>query len=329
MSTIIQNRYDLVYMFDCKDGNPNGDPDADNAPRIDPQDMHGLVSDVCLKRKIRNFVSSAGGTGNDIFIQQRIPLNPRIAEMCDRLGIPSHRNTDKKTDKPDAAEGNAKKGIWDKKKAKGRLPEQIKSLQEALCARYFDVRAFGGVLSTGPNAGQIRGPVQFTFSRSIDPVQPLDLGITRVADVDKPEGEMGRKKLIPYGLYRCHGFVSANLAKAPSNFTDDDLATLFRALCGRASLTAPDGGASEYGRNMFMGDESSAHGLMAPRKLVVFKHQSALGNSPAHQLLDRVLVKLKDKVKAEKRAPRSFADDYDVSINREGLTASVEVIELL
>jgi CRISPR-associated protein Csd2 len=317
MSNVIQNRYDFVYLFDCKDGNPNGDPDAANAPRIDPQDMHGLVSDVCLKRKIRNFVLSTGGAGNDIFIQQKSPLNPRIGEICDQLGIPSYRN------KPDAAEGDAKKGIWDTKKAKARPPKEIDQLQVALCARYFDVRAFGGVLSIGPNAGQIRGPVQLTFSRSIDPVQPLDLGITRVADVDKPEGEMGRKNLIPYGLYRCHGFVSANLAEAPSNFTDDDLATLFRALCGRASPT------EELGRNMFMGDESSSHGLMAPRKLVVFKHQSALGNSPAHQLFDRVVVKLKDKVRAEKQAPRSFGEDYEVSIDREGLSQGIEVIELL
>ena len=308
MSNVIQNRYDLVFLFDCTDGNPNGDPDAANAPRIDPQDMHGLVSDVCIKRKIRNFVLSLGGDGNDIFIQQRIPLNPRIEEACIQESLPTHRKADKS---------------WDRTKAKERSPDQIEKLQTALCARYFDIRAFGGVLSTGPNAGQIRGPVQFTFSRSIDPVQPLDFGITRVADVDKPEGEMGRKNLIPYGLYRCHGFVSANLAKPPSNFTEDDLATLFRALCGRASVD------DEFSRNMFMGDESSSHGLMAPRKLVVFKHQSALGNSPAHRLFDRVVVQLKDKLKAEKRQPRSFNEDYEVSINRQELPGSVGVLELL
>ena len=223
MSTVIQNRYDFVYLFDCKDGNPNGDPDAANAPRIDPQDMRGLVSDVCLKRKIRNFVLSSGGNGNDIFIQQKSPLNPRIEAACleQKPPLPTHRKS---------------AGKWDKEKAKERPPAEIDQLQTALCARYFDVRAFGGVLSTGPNAGQIRGPVQLTFSRSVDPVQPLDLGITRVADVDKPEGEMGRKNLIPYGLYRCHGFISANLAKPPSNFTEDDLAMLFCALCGRASI---------------------------------------------------------------------------------------------
>lgn len=303
MSTVIQNRYDFVYLFDCKDGNPNGDPDAGNAPRIDPQDMHGLVSDVCLKRKIRNFVLSGGGVGNDIFIQQKIPLNPLIEDVCKQEKLPAHRKSD---------------GKWDKEKAKERPPMEISQLQTALCARYFDIRAFGGVLSTGPNAGQIRGPVQLTFSRSIDSVQPLDLGITRVADVDKPEGEMGRKNLISYGLYRCQGFISANLAKPPSNFTDEDLATLFRALCGRGSVT------EEFGRNMFMGDESSSHGLMAPQKLVVFKHDSPLGNAPAHKLFERVTVHRKPAVEVA----RDFSD-YDVTITREGLPAGVEVIEKL
>ncbi|MGB7549637.1 MAG: type I-C CRISPR-associated protein Cas7/Csd2 [Terracidiphilus sp.] len=307
MSAIIGNRYDIVYLFDCKDGNPNGDPDAANAPRIDPETRHGLVSDVCLKRKIRNFVLSEGGTGNDIFIQQKSPLNPRIAEMCAQAELPSHRKAD---------------GNWDKENAKKRPPAEIKTLQEALCARYFDIRAFGGVLSTGPNAGQIRGPVQFTFSRSVDPVLPLDLGITRVADVDKPEGEMGRKNLIPYGLFRCQGFISANLAKAPCNFSKNDLALLFRSLCGRASV------AEDFGRNMFMGDESSSHGLMAPRMLVVFKHESPLGNAPAHKLFDRITVRMKESVKAEKQAPRSF-NDYDVLIDREQLPKTVELLELL
>lgn len=158
MSIVIQNRYDLVYLFDCKDGNPNGDPDADNAPRIDPQDMHGLVSDVCLKRKIRNFVFSSGGAGNDIFIQQKIPLNPRIEEICDQMGIPGYRNRAKKTDKPDAAEGNAKKAIWDKTQAKERPPEQIKSLQEALCARYFDVRVSAACSRRARTPVRFEGP---------------------------------------------------------------------------------------------------------------------------------------------------------------------------
>lgn len=312
MSVIIGNRYDIVYLFDCKDGNPNGDPDAANAPRIDPETRHGLVSDVCLKRKIRNYVLSEGGPGNDIFIQQRSPLNPRIADICVQEKLPVNWKPDGKSDKTD------------KENAKKRPPEEIEKLQAALCARYFDIRTFGGVLSTGPNAGQIRGPVQFTFSRSVDPVQPLDLGITRVADVEKPEREMGRKNLIPYGLYRCQGFISANLAKAPApcSFSEDDLAMLFRALCGRASVT------EDFDRNMFMGDESSSHGLMAPRILVVFKHKSPLGNAPAHKLFDRITVKLKEKVRAEKQAPRAFSD-YDVLIDREQLPKTVELLELL
>jgi CRISPR-associated protein Csd2 len=310
MSAIIGNRYDIVYLFDCTDGNPNGDPDAANAPRIDPETRHGLVSDVCLKRKIRNYVLSEGGPGNDIFIQQKSPLNQRIADECGPAEVPVSWKPNGESTKDD------------KDKAKKRPPTEIGKLQAALCKRYFDIRTFGGVLSTGPNAGQIRGPVQFTFSRSADPVQPLDLGITRVADVDKPEGEMGRKNLIPYGLFRCHGFISANLAKAPCNFSEDDLAMLFRSLCGRASVTA------DFGRNLFMGDESASHGLMAPRMLVVFKHESPLGNAPAHKLFDRITVKLKEKVKAEKQAPRAF-NDYDVLIDREQLPKTVELLELL
>jgi CRISPR-associated protein Csd2 len=312
MSDLIGNRYDIVYFFDCKDGNPNGDPDAANAPRIDPEDRHGLVSDVCIKRKIRNFVLSEGGPGNDIFIQQKSPLNPRIADECASAGVPVNWKADGKSTKDD------------KENAKKRPPTEINKLQEALCARYFDIRTFGGVLSTGPNAGQIRGPVQFTFSRSVDPVLPLDLGITRVADVEKPEGEMGRKNLIPYGLYCCHGFISANLAKppAPCNFSEDDLALLFRALCGRASVQ------EDFGRNMFMGDESSSHGLMAPRMLIVFKHESPLGNAPAHKLFDRITVRMKESVKAEKQSPRSF-NDYDVLIDKEQMPKTVGLQELL
>ena len=154
----IQGRYDFVYLFDCKDGNPNGDPDAANAPRVDPQDMHGLVSDVCLKRKIRNYVLAVGGIGRDIFIQSKSPLNPRIAEACKDAGVPDYRNDD---------------GKWETRKAKSRTQSEIKTLQQKLCARYFDIRAFGAVMSTGPNAGQVRGPIQLTFSRSIDPILPM------------------------------------------------------------------------------------------------------------------------------------------------------------
>ena len=291
MSEPIKNRYDFVYLFDCKDGNPNGDPDAANAPRIDPQDMHGLVSDVCLKRKVRNFVLVVGGDGRDIFVQTKSPLNPRIADACKEANLPDYKKAD---------------GKWDTDKAKGRSQKDIRTIQQKLCARYFDVRAFGAVMSTGPNAGQIRGPVQITFSRSIDAILPLDLCLTRVTDTDKEEGEMGRKNLIPYGLYRCHGFISAHLANE-TGFNDDDLALFWQALT-----------------QMFDHDRSASRGTMAPQKLVVFKHQSALGNAPAHKLFERVSVARKPSV----AAARSFSD-YAVTIDRESLPQGIELLELL
>jgi len=294
----MNNRYDFVYLFDCKDGNPNGDPDAANAPRIDPQDMHGLVSDVCLKRKVRNFVLLAKGgiAPFDIFVRQ--------GEVLNRLIGQGH----------EAASKDPAYGTLDKKK--GPTRKQIGLARAAMCQRFYDVRTFGAVMSTGDNAGQVRGPVQLSFSRSLDPILPLDVSITRMAvtdakDEESPIQTMGRKNLIPYGLYRCHGFISAHLANE-TGFSDDDLALFWQALT-----------------QMFDHDRSASRGTMAPRRLIVFRHQSALGNAPAHQLFDRVVVQMKDGVKAERRAPRSFAGDYDVSISREGLSKSVELIELL
>jgi CRISPR-associated protein Csd2 len=287
----MNNRYEFIYLFDCKDGNPNGDPDAANSPRIDPQDMHGLVSDVCLKRKVRDYVLKVGGEGHDIFVQTKSPLNLRIAESCKETNLPDFKKAD---------------GKWDTDKAKGRSQKDIKTLQSWLCRRYYDVRTFGAVMSTGPNAGQIRGPVQFTFSRSIDSVLPLDMCITRVTDVDKEEGEMGRKNLIPYGLYRCHGFISAFLG-TDTGFTDADLELLWQALTG-----------------MFDHDRSASRGTMSPQKLIVFKHASKLGNAPANKLFERVSVTRKPNV----QVARSFAD-YDVAINRDRLPDGVDIIEKL
>ena len=298
----MNNRYDFVYLFDCKDGNPNGDPDAANSPRIDPQDMRGLVSDVCLKRKIRDYVLKVGGAGHDIFVQTKSPLNPRIAEVCKEAELPDFKKGD---------------GKWDTDKAKGRSQKDIRTLQSLLCKRYYDVRTFGAVMSTGPNAGQIRGPVQITFSRSIDAILPLDLCITRVTDTDKEEGEMGRKNLIPYGLYRCHGFISAHLAN-DTKFSDDDLAILFRALCGRANVQ------EEFTSSMFDHDHSASRGTMSPQKLITFKHQSALGNAPAHKLFERVTVQRKSDV----AVARAFTD-YEVGINKSGLPTGIELIEML
>ena len=286
----MNNRYDFVYLYDCKDGNPNGDPDAANSPRIDPQDMRGLVSDVCLKRKIRDYVLKVGGAGRDIFVQTKSPLNPRIAEVCKEAELPDFKKGD---------------GKWDTDKAKGRSQKDIRTLQSLLCKRYYDVRTFGAVMSTGPNAGQIRGPVQITFSRSIDAILPLDLCITRVTDTDKEEGEMGRKNLIPYGLYRCHGFISAHLANE-TGFSDDDLALFWQALA-----------------QMFDHDRSAARGTMAPQKLVIFKHATALGNAPAHKLFERVKVEKNPGVES----PRGFSD-YTVTVDDKDLPAGVTLTRL-
>ena len=285
----IQGRYDFVYLFDCKDGNPNGDPDAANAPRVDPQDMHGLVSDVCLKRKIRNYVLEANGGEEpfDIFVRQGSILNESITQAHKDLG---HE-----------VDGKSKKATRD----------QVKDARAKMCHRYYDVRTFGAVMSTGTNAGQVRGPVQLSFSRSLDPILPMDISITRMAvtegkELDAPNQTMGRKNLIPYGLYRCHGFISANLAH-DTGFSDDDLNLLWQAL-----------------QNMFDLDRSASRGTMAPQKLIVFKHQSTLGNAPAHKLFERIAVTRKESV----QAARQFSD-YEVSINQNDLPENVELVEML
>jgi len=286
----MNNRYDFVYLFDCKDGNPNGDPDAANSPRIDPQDMHGLVSDVCLKRKIRNFALLAknGQLPFDIFVQQGSVLNDKILD--------GHK-----------AAGNDVDG---KKKTADR--KQVQSARAAMCKRFYDVRTFGAVMSTGSNAGQVRGPVQISFSRSIDPILPLDLSITRMAvteankEADAPNQTMGRKNLIPYGLYRCHGFISAHLANE-TGFSDDDLALFWQSLT-----------------QMFDHDRSASRGTMSPQKLVVFKHATAIGNAPAHKLFERVSIQRKSGV----AVARSFTD-YEVAVNKSGLPSGIELNEML
>jgi CRISPR-associated protein Csd2 len=298
----MNNRYDFVYLFDCKDGNPNGDPDAANSPRIDPQDMHGLVSDVCLKRKVRNFalLAKEAAPGYGIFVQQGSVLNESIAKAHKDLG----HDVDPKSDKKKATR------------------EQVGSARAEMCKRFFDVRTFGAVMSTGANAGQVRGPVQLSFSRSVDAILPLDLSITRMAvteakEADSPNQTMGRKNLIPYGLYRCHGFISAHLARE-TGFNDDDLGVFLKALCGRAVLS------EQHGPSMFDNDHSASRGTMSPQKLVVFKHQSMLGNAPAHKLFERVTAKRKAGVEVA----RAFSD-YDVGVDKSGLPSGVEVLELL
>lgn len=280
MSLPITTRYDFVYLFDCKDGNPNGDPDAANSPRIDPQDMHGLVSDVCLKRKVRNYVLLKG---QGIFVQQGSVLNESIQQAHTGLGH----------------------DVDGKKKTATR--PQVALARTEMCKKFYDVRTFGAVMSTGANAGQVRGPVQLSFSRSIDPILPLDLSITRMAvteakDTDAPNQTMGRKNLIPYGLYRCHGFISANLAQE-TGFTTADLDLFWEALA-----------------MMFDHDRSASRGTMAPQALLAFEHGSALGNAPAHKLFERVKIIAKPGV----AAARNFSD-YDLIVDDTNLPTGIKL----
>jgi CRISPR-associated protein Csd2 len=310
MNNVIKNRYDFVYLFDCTDGNPNGDPDAANAPRLDPQTMQGLVSDVALKRKIRNYVYLAKAAPNadgnlvpadgyDLHVKQGTVLNQNIRTACDKTGL--KRREDEKTDK---------------EKAKNRPREEIGQLQAWLCQKFYDIRTFGSVLSTGPNAGQLRGPVQISFARSIDPVLSLDISITRICGTDEQKAtEMGRKAAIPYGLYRCHGFVSAHLSQQ-TKFSEQDLKLLFCALCGRASED------EQFQPSMMDSDVSAARRL-APQKLVAFRHDSMLGNAPAHKLFERVVV---PKV----GVARSFHDYRPkITIESADLPSGVRLLELL
>ena len=275
MSTPIQNRYDFVYFFDVTDGNPNGDPDAGNLPRIDPETNQGLVTDVCLKRKIRNFVSETHNEipGQRIYVREKAVLNAAHNEAYLALEL-----------KPES-----KKLPKDEKKAK--------ELTDWMCKNFFDIRAFGAVMSTDVNCGQVRGPLQLTFARSIDPVVSAEFAITRCAvtnekDIDK-ERTMGRKFNVPYGLYRCHGFLNASLAEK-TGFTDDDLALLKQAL-----------------NLMFETDRSAARGLMAPVRCIAFRHEGKLGNARADELFAQVTAKLRPELKAENRPARSRSD-YEI-----------------
>ncbi len=279
----LDNRYDFVFLFDVVDGNPNGDPETGNKPRVDGETGQGLVTDVCLKRKIRNYVASAkqDDPNYDIFIQEGVVLDNRVEETYKTDAV---KKADKKTQK-DAA-------------------------NKALCDRYYDVRTFGAVIATKEKQGQIKGPVQLTFGRSIDQIVTQDIAITRIAVTKESAQEkgktMGRKATVPYGLYRTFGFVNANLANQ-TGFSTEDLDVLWQALI-----------------NMFDLDRSAAKGLMSPRKLIVFKHNSKLGNAPANLLFDRVIVTRKPDV----TIPRSFYD-YVVTIDRDNTPKGIEIIEII
>ena len=287
----IQNRYEFVYFFDVTNGNPNGDPDAGNMPRLDPESSKGLVTDVCLKRKIRNFieVTCENAPGYEIYVKEKSVLNLQNKRAYEAIGI----------------EPNTKDKKLPKDEAKAR------AITAWMCNNFFDIRSFGAVMTTEVNSGQVRGPVQLAFAQSLDPIVPLEVSITRMAvtnekDLDK-ERTMGRKHIVPYALYRMHGFISANLA-AKTGFSDDDLAKLWQAL----SL-------------MFEHDRSAARGEMAARKLIVFKHDSALGSQPAHKLFDAVKV---ERVNGESGTPASGFGDYKISVVSDGLNG-VSVEELL
>lgn len=283
----LKNRYDFVYIFDVQDGNPNGDPDAGNLPRIDAETGMGLVTDVCLKRKVRNYVQIAKNCseGYDIFIKEKAVLNSSIDASFEEKSVKDEKD-----------------------EAKKRL-----AARDVMCKKFYDVRAFGAVMSTGKNAGQVRGPIQMTFARSVDQITSLEHSITRIAVASEAEAKkmggdnhtMGRKSTVPYGLYVCHGFVSANLANQ-SGFSEEDLALFWDALI-----------------NMFDTDRSAARGLMSAQKLIVFKHESELGNAPAHKLFDLVKVE-----RTSEGVARSFKD-YSVTIDKDNLPNGVTVEVLI
>ena len=291
----IKNRYEFVILFDVENGNPNGDPDAGNMPRIDPETGYGLVTDVCLKRKIRNYVETAkeGESGYGIYIKDSVPLNRSDLEACKAVGVDE-------------------KKLKEAKKDDEKLD---KKLRDFMCSNFYDIRTFGAVMTTfvkgALNCGQVRGPVQLGFARSIDPILPQEVTITRVAitteaDAEKKGTEMGRKYIVPYGLYRAEGYISANLARKTTGFSEDDLALLWQAIL-----------------NMFELDRSAARGNMAVRELIVFKHDSELGNAPAYKLFDLVKVARKNGV----TAPRAYSD-YTVTLDEAHLPDGVTVTRM-
>jgi CRISPR-associated protein Csd2 len=285
----IANRYDFVFLFDVRNGNPNGDPDAGNMPRMDPETGRGLVTDVAIKRKIRNYVAMARGDvpDYDIYMQERAVLNRAHQRAYTALELKSE----------------SKKLPKDEDKAR--------QLTRWMCGNFFDIRTFGAVMSTEVNAGQVRGPVQFTFAESIDPIMPMEISITRSSVTNEKyalqnERTMGRKHIVPYGLYKTHGFISGRLAndvKKGTGFSEADLALVWEAL-----------------GNMFDHDRAAARGEMTARGLIVFKHESDLGNAPAHKLLERVTV-----TRAEDDGPPRGFGDYTVTIDEADLPAGISI----
>ena len=303
MGEAIKNRYEFVILFDVENGNPNGDPDAGNMPRIDPESGLGLVTDVCIKRKIRNYVETVkeDEKGYKIYIKENVPLNRSDRDACKNLGI--EETDDKKV--TDAL-----------KKLKKSDPCVDCKLRDYMCENFFDIRTFGAVMTTftkaSLNCGQVRGPVQIGFARSIDPIISQELTITRVAittekDAENKTTEMGRKYIVPYALYRAEGYISANLARKVTGFSEEDLELLWSAII-----------------NMFENDHSAARGKMAVRELIVFKHSKELGDCPAYKLFDAVEVKKNDDVVY----PRKY-QDYTVQIHEEKIPDTIEVTRMV
>lgn len=293
MSEAIKNRYEFMILFDVENGNPNGDPDAGNLPRIDPESGYGLVTDMCLKRKIRNYVElvKEGEPGYRIYVKEGVPLNRSDNEAYQSIGV-----TDKSV-----------------KEAKKKDPDIDLKIRNYMCDNFFDIRTFGAVMTTfvkaALNCGQVRGPVQLGFAKSIDPVISQEVTITRVAittekDAEEKKTEIGRKSIIPYALYRTEGYVSANLARKVTGFSEEDLELLWKAII-----------------NMFENDHSAARGNMAVRELIVFKHDSELGNCPAYKLFDAVDVHRKEGVICARKY-----SDYEVTLHTEKIPDSVEVM---
>ena len=295
MSQVIKNRYEIMILFEVENGNPNGDPDAGNMPRIDPETNLGLVTDVCLKRKIRNYVETAreNEKGYRIYIKDGVPLNRSDKEALDYVGV-----------KPEE--------LRDAKKKDEGLDQKIRDF---MCGNFFDIRAFGAVMTTfvkgALNCGQVRGPVQLGFARSVEPIMPQEVTITRVAitteaDAEKKGTEMGNKHIVPYGLYRCEGYISANLARKVTGFTEDDLALLWEAIM-----------------NMFENDHSAARGNMAVRDLIIFRHDSEMGCAPAYKLFKTVSITRRDTG----RAARCY-EDYDITVDTAALPEGVTCIRM-
>ena len=303
MSEVIKNRYEFVVLFDVENGNPNGDPDAGNMPRIDPESGLGLVTDVCLKRKIRNYIETVkeDAEGYKIYIKDDVPLNRSDREACASVGV---------------EETDEKKVTESLKKLKKNDENVDVKIRDYMCQNFFDIRTFGAVMTTfvkaALNCGQVRGPVQLGFARSIDPIVSQEVTITRVAittekDAANKSTEMGRKSVVPYGLYRVEGYVSANLARKVTGFSEEDLELLWEAII-----------------NMFENDHSAARGKMAVRELIVFKHSKELGDCPAYKLFDAVEVKKKEEVEY----PRKY-QDYIVQVHEEDIPNTVEVKRMI